>query len=379
MNKFIYILFFILILFSECVEPFDASIDKYENLLVVDGMITNDSGPYSVKLSRSTTTNNTGFIYVPDATIIISDDKGNSEQLTEIRAGQYTTGESGIQGVINNSYKIYIKTADGNEYESEFQELLPSANIDSLYGLVDFQTTDDTGILHEGYQFFVETQTQTEETSYFLWIPIETYKYHADYRIEYYIYNNEVLEFPNPDSLYTCWRTNTIQNVYTLKTEANTGYIQSPLHFVSADTEKLSEGYSLLVKQLSIDYEAYQYFDNIKKILSQGESLYNIQPFQIIGNIKNINNPEEAVLGFFTVAGTDEKRIFTDIIQPTYYPYSHCVPNVLRWGNSVAYGSVETVYGVTNDDGVVGALGGSCIDCTANGGTTERPDYWINK
>ncbi len=377
MRKFIFSLSLVIVLFSECVEPFDASVDKYENLLVIDGSITSDPGPYIVRISRSTSIDNNTFQYVPDAIVIISDDKGNSETLSEIDAGVYSTSKSGIQGVINNSYKVHIKTIDGQEYESDFQKLLPPANIKSVYGINEYQNTDDSNLLHEGYQFFVETETEAE---YLLWVPIETFKYHADYKIEYYFINKEVLEYPSPDSLYTCWKTERVNDIFVLKTENNTGNnIHFPLNFVSSDTEKLSEGYSLLVKQYSIEYEAYLYWQNIKKIADQGETLYNIQPFQVEGNLKNINNPDEFILGYFLVAGLNEERIFTIPIQPTYTPYSNCVPNVMRWQNTVAYGSSDIAYAVTDENGVLGQIGGSCINCKEDGGTIIRPDFWINK
>ncbi|MCD4793026.1 MAG: DUF4249 domain-containing protein [Bacteroidales bacterium] len=378
MRKFINISFFIIFSFSGCIEPFDASIDKYENILVIDGIITDDPGPYTVKISRSTSTDNIQYIYVSGATVIISDNDGNSEILSEIEAGVYSTSENGIQGITNNYYKIYIKTLDGNEYESEFQKLHPSTKIDSLYGNIDFQSTDGTNLLHEGYQFFIETQPEGNETQYFLWEAIETYKYYAEYKLEYYHEYDSVYIIHNQDSLYTCWRTDRIQNVFTIETTGN-NKILFPLHFTSADTKKLYAGYSLLVKQYTTDYESYQYWSNIAKLMLQGESLYNIQPFQIIGNVKNINDPDEPVLGYFTAAGLSEKRIFTEeLIQPTYY-YSSCVPNVMRWQNAVAYNQKGGIYGVTNEDGVVGAIGGSCIDCRQNGGTLIRPDFWVNK
>ena len=55
MNKssFIYTLFLWLSLTPSCVEPFYPEIEAYENILVVDGSITDENRPYLVKLSRS--------------------------------------------------------------------------------------------------------------------------------------------------------------------------------------------------------------------------------------------------------------------------------------------------------------------------------------
>lgn len=372
-----YIILFTIVLVTDCIEPFDVSFSKYENLLVVDGMITNEPGPYTVKLSRSASTENFEYTFISNATVIISDNTGNSEVLTQTDEGVYSTTESGIQGISNNSYKIYIKTPDGNEYESKFQKLQPQVDIDSLYGIVDFQSTDNSNLLHEGYKFLIETETLINDSNFFMWIPFETYKYYADYRIDYYFLDGEVYVYPDPYAYYTCWKTNRIQNVYVLKTGNNNNFVQFTLNFVSADTNKLSEGYSLSVKQYSINYEEYIYWKNIEKLLIQGQSFYNVQPFQTLGNVENIDDPEEPVLGYFSVAGVSEKRIFVNPIQPTYY-YSYCVPDPLSWQRALTYGSVGIVYGVEIDNGIIGRIGGACIFCTNNGGTTVKPDFWNN-
>lgn len=370
----------LIILFSKCIEPFDLSINKYENLLVIDGLISDATGPYTVKISESSATDNININNVSYATVIISDDKGNSETLSETENGVYTTSENGIQGIINNSYKIYVKTRDGNEYESEFQKLLPGFSIDSLYGNVDFQTTDNSNLIHEGYQFFIETYNITNEPQYILWEPIETYQYNAEYYIEYWYHDGIVESYPRPDSFYTCWKTERIQDVFVLKSENNNDYIQFPLNFTSADNSKrLGIKYSLLVKQYNIGYDAYRYWHSVREILDQGQSLYNIQPFQIPGNIKNINDSEETVLGYFTVAGVSEKRIFKDPIPPSYYIDPYCVPSTRVWETITNYPSDFTLYAVTGIDGRVGVVWGKCIFCTAEGGTITKPDFWIDE
>ena len=95
-----------MIFFSNCIEPFNASFDKYENLLVIDGIITDEAGPYTVKITRSSSTENIEYNYVHSAVVIISDNEGNSETLTEIESGVYSTSENGIYGITNNSYNI---------------------------------------------------------------------------------------------------------------------------------------------------------------------------------------------------------------------------------------------------------------------------------
>lgn len=376
MKKIIFYIFGIIFLLQTCVEPFNPEIDDYDNLLVVDGLISNKPGPYTIKLSKTSSLDFPDFLYETGAQVIISDDQGNSEILSEPTAGVYITAEGGLQGIIGRKYKLYIKTYDDKEYETDFVELIEPIEIESVYGNVDFQQTDETGIYHEGYQFFTETELNIVETTNFLWEIIETYEYNAEFIIEEYYDVAEQRFKPqsNPYELYTCYRTRKINDIFVLKIN-NTDLIQSPLNFVSADTKKLSIKYSLLVNQYHIDNNSYTYWNNLKKILAQGNSFYNIQPFQVAGNIKSLNKEDEAVLGYFTVGGVTQIRIFVDPIQATNY-YTWCVPNKDRYDIIAGFGSGTKVYATRDENGVMGLIGGSCVDCRLLGGVLEEPDYW---
>ncbi len=84
------------------------------------------------------------------------------------------------------------------------------------------------------------------------------------------------------------------------------------LHYVNTETIQLSVKYSLLVRQFTISEEAYSFWDGLAEQNSEQETLYASQPYQISGNVKNMNDDTEPVLGYFMVAGISEKRIFVE-------------------------------------------------------------------
>ena len=100
------------------------------------------------------------------------------------------------------------------------------------------------------------------------------------------------------------------------------------LHYINTQTRQLSVRYSLLVKQYTIGKEAYVFWNGLEEQNSDQESLYTSQPYQINGNVKNIDNNTEPVLGYFLVAGVSEKRIFVDRPKyPILLRYSVCLLN----------------------------------------------------
>ena len=114
------ILLLIFFSFASCIKEFIPHSEKYDNMLVVEGAITDRLGPYTVKLSMSGDVKEQSY-YKPylGCTVEIMDNVGNAEILTEISQGTYVTDSLGIQGVPGRKYKVKISTPDGKLYESK--------------------------------------------------------------------------------------------------------------------------------------------------------------------------------------------------------------------------------------------------------------------
>jgi len=109
-------------LFYACEEKINLDLNNDpSNLLIVEGMITNQRAKHLVRLSRPFTEQNGVAIPVSGATVIIfENDQPNL--LTEIPSGSgmYYTGP--IRAVIGNAYTLYIND-QGKEYiASDFQQ-----------------------------------------------------------------------------------------------------------------------------------------------------------------------------------------------------------------------------------------------------------------
>ena len=119
----------------------------------------------------------------------------------------------------------------------------------------------------------------------------------------------------NPsDSLLTCWRTRKRKEIITATTEnlSEPKMFKMPLQFISTATKELSVKYSLLVKQYTLSADSYDYWNQLVKVEDDVNWLNATQPYPVLGNVKNMEDDNEIVLGYFMVAGIDEKRIFVD-------------------------------------------------------------------
>ena len=122
------------LLFMSCEKVIDVDLKDAEPRLVIEGNITSDTGPYVVSLSKS----GSYFDYntlerVGGGEIIITDEDGNSEVLSEVSTGIYQT--ENMQGLENTNYSIQV-VSDGETYSAE--EYLPNkVEIDTMYSVKD--------------------------------------------------------------------------------------------------------------------------------------------------------------------------------------------------------------------------------------------------
>lgn len=364
-----------------CRDEYFPEIEKYENILAVDGTISNDPGPYEVRLSLSSP------VYKPElkpyvgAQVIVIDDLGNKEYFSEIEPGLHRSSPDGMQGVIGRKYKIVINTPDEEIYESDFQEIINPVEIDRVYEEIEYRQGEEPWLDYHGYQFYLDTKQAISDTAFLLWKLKATYEYHSDFRIQYY-FDGQVNLFPDNDSLYYCWINDYVTSNLTMSTVGLlTPVITNlPLNFVSNQGRKLSVKYSLLVEQFTINEKAFAYYSRIQSISSEQGLLYSQQPYQVKGNIVNRSDSDEPVLGYFLAGGKDEKRVFVGPPIEVGVHYETC--EITR-ANYEAYGRIRwtdprqwPLYVNIDLNYIPVLMNQSCVDCRRKGGSIDKPDYW---
>lgn len=378
-------LLIIIIALQSCREEYFPEIDKYEDILVVDGSITNEPGPYEICLSLSSPVDRPDLKPLTGAFVIVMDDLGNEEVFTEISPGVHRSSENGLQGVIGRKYKVIVTVPDDKIYESDFQELKKPTGINDVYAEIEAKDSGDPFYPTYGYQFYVDSEESDMDTTNLMWRLSGTYKYQSDFYIRYY-YDYGLYEFPDADSFYTCYKTDVVQGIYTFTTGglSETSVTGLPLNYVTTDTRILSIRYSLLVKQYTLTQDAYTYFNSLQAINAQQGLLYSQQPYQVKGNLKNIANPDDPVLGYFLVAGVAQKRIFVNRppSDKVEFYYGVCV---LDEGDFEAYGYIRwtdrrtwPLYVTTSTMGRRALPNQDCLDCRRHGGMIEKPAFWID-
>jgi len=97
-------------------DVIDLDLEDIEPQIVIEGIITDQPGPYQVRISKTGNYNQLkDFPPVSGAEVFINDNHGKSEMLREIRAGLYETQE--LQGMPGRTYTLKVN-AEGKEYSA---------------------------------------------------------------------------------------------------------------------------------------------------------------------------------------------------------------------------------------------------------------------
>lgn len=125
----IFAILIVLIVLPSCQKVINIDLNSASPQIVIEGNVTDQPGPYIVKLSKTVNYSETNvFPPITGASVTISDNTGNAETLTESTPGTYTT--STLQGMPGRTYTLTV-TSDGKTYTATSTMPYP-VNIDTL-------------------------------------------------------------------------------------------------------------------------------------------------------------------------------------------------------------------------------------------------------
>ncbi len=381
-----------------CLEPYDVDIADYEDLLVVDALVTDEVKNHRVYLSRSVPSLDETPQVESGALVIVTDENNNEEVLTEISPGVYETDKLQFTARVGGTYTLSIRTATGDTYQSSPCTILPPTTIDNVhYKVAKEWNADETEELY-GVNILVDGSSY--EGGYVKWLYDEDWKFRVPYPIMLdYDYALNDWQYVKPENVI-CWKKNASKEVVIHSfTNQNTEILKDKMVcFVPSElTDKLSVRYSILVKQVSITKEEYEFWNKLKISTEDVGDVFGTQPFSIRGNIKNVENPKEPVLGYFQTGSVVSKRLYIDRkelddmqLPNIKYNFGCRLDSFVADGLSYSsaleiyeelvlpggYNLHDAIY-ADNSLAVIGLLltRPVCSDCTLTG-ESQQPDFW---
>lgn len=346
-----------------------------KSYLVVEGFI--NSGNDSTRITLSRTVKIDTFAVSPEANALVSIEStnGNSFDLEQTDPGVYTCPPIPVSA--GEEFRLVIRTANNNIYESDWTEAKFTPEIDSISW-----TREASGV-----QINVNTHDIEDKSRYYIWQFEETWDFYS-HEWSSFDYVDSMVRRNYPDSIFHCWQFFNSRHLIlgsSAKLSSDVIY-QFPLIFIPDDSWKISSLYSILVKQRVLSKGAYEYLDRMKKNSEQMGTIFDPQPSGSSGNIRCVTHPEETVIGYVYVSSVTEKRIFIRVGQ--VYPWRYrlfceekLVPadslrDFFSHNDLITKEEFTPLYIPIRKEGTSywGARVG-CMDCTTKG-VHRKPDYW---
>ena len=115
--------------FSGCQKVINVDLNEAAPQIVIEGLISDDLGPYTVTISKSGSYfNQPVLVMVSGAQVIINDNIGTTDTLKELISGVYFTKKT--RGISGRTYTLKVISGD-QEYDGS-STMFSHVNIDSL-------------------------------------------------------------------------------------------------------------------------------------------------------------------------------------------------------------------------------------------------------
>ncbi len=307
------ILVLILALYA-CVDQIDLPATSLDGpKLVVQGqLVTGDYRYVEVTLDRAADFS-VGSLPQPvlGARVRLVTETNEQVDLFEIAPGTHFLSGPDLTLPISygTQYRVEIDLADGLQYQSQWETLLPAPQPDSMSIEIvsrEVLNRDDQREIKDFVRFSIYTPAAIDQSPSFLKWDLESI-----YRLD---------ETPPPDGVpgpgpATCYisRDLSLEEVLVFNgNESSNGRVDGFFLTEEEIDSRFALGFLLNVTQQSLTAAAFEYWDQVSKTVGLSGGLFEPTPGTINGNIINISDPEEEVFGFFYVTERQLVQRFVD-------------------------------------------------------------------
>lgn len=292
---------------------------------------------------------------------------------------------------LTQEYRLVVEVQSPfrRTYASAWAPVQVSPPIDSLSYAINAERT--------ALDINVSTHSDAP-VGYYRWSASETWEYHSTYYAEYFfapagtVYRGRVIEqnslvaYEEGDNVYYCWDSGNRSDILLGSTVELTEdrLVDHCLYSFSNTDRKVSVVYFVELSQIRLTEEAYRFWETVRSNSTNVGGLFSPEPSELRGNIVNVDDPDELVLGYVSVSTCTRKKMFvnnydtlfsiwrglsSNLVEPfpdipdewrKYYGWQYRFGWIKEGGSNTVWAPIE------------------CIDCRASGGTKERPWWWIN-
>lgn len=315
-------------MFISCIDPYDIDLDKQNKVLVVNGLLSTDvQNLDTLRIQYSIDVG--GVVKVQPALasqVVLYTSTDNREiKLIEKATGIFLL-PSNFNINPSEKYTLRFTLPDNQQYESTPQQILPTPRIEQIYDIFNPKSriSDDGKRVYSANEIYVDFQDTPNQKNLYLWryTHYEKIAYCASCQVnELYFRDKGCIQVDrfnsNPAYDYLCENAGQCFNIYKGKnvnilsdvaTDGRLvkGRLIAKIPFYSLD------GCLIEIEQMCINPDIFLYHKILASQIQASGGLTDTPAAAIVGNIRNVNNPEEKIVGVFSLVNIEKKRYWID-------------------------------------------------------------------
>jgi hypothetical protein len=312
LTKALFIFIFSTFLFSSCTEQFVLQSNTFEDILVVNGIITNELRKQEIKITRTYRLEEDKPVLEKGANVYITDSDNTVYEFEEDIDSYVSKLE--FKAISGKTYQLNIITKDGKSYSSTPETLTSESE-------VHITPTVQTINGEKGVQIDISSFDPTSQSKFYRYEYDETYKIVAP---KWSPNKHDLAPFVTPQGdpdfivvprtngeSKTCYTTKKLDDLLLKSTIGLTeDRIDFPIRFISVKDPIIRERYSIVVRQYVQNLASYTYYKTLKDLSISKSILSQMQTGYNYGNLKSNENPSEKVVGYFEVSSVSSQRIY---------------------------------------------------------------------
>lgn len=322
-----------ILLTAACVDPLKIPEIALDEGLVVDGAITDQPGPYTVKIFSTLSLDDDldKRKYFAGATVTINDDHGHSVTLTENATGTYQTDADEIQGVVGYTYQLNITLEDGRQYESTPVLLESAGTVDRVFFQFQENSINQNDLTkpQDAFAVYVDATGTHGASNLFRWRWKGTFHYIAFPELR--TRGEGMIEIPDPVPcsgwVYTdsagldqvgpceccdCWAPQYSTDALVSENDFVTAMEFKAVRIAQIPIDKrlFYEKYHIEVEQMSVSQDIYAFWKLVKAQQQSATDLFQPAVVKIKGTIRCTSDPGQKAYGIFSASAVVKNSVF---------------------------------------------------------------------
>jgi hypothetical protein len=357
--KFLCSILLIFLLLDGCIDPLSVPLRETSPMLVVDGLLTDEPAIQTVKLYYSSNLNQTTKrpIEIGNAKVEIINDLEHVETFFQAASGVYQTRGDNFYAQQGRAYKLRVTMPNQQVYESPFQKLNPAGDIDRVYQSFESEgLISNDGSPQDILNIYVDAHGVEDGPNLFRWRWSNVYqvKTFPELRKKFeglkrvpdpeicsgYVRSGDGIRKESECTCCICWSYNySNTSVVSEKNFSHDGiYNKINIGQVAVTSMKFYDKLYIEVEQLSLTDDTFKFWRLVEAQQKATGNLFQPNSVKIRGNMYNVSEPNEEVLGVFAVSGIRRKSIFVD---------RTAIPYVLDLIDTIGYDCRKTFINAT--------------------------------